>query len=76
MSEAAFFTIAGLAEYVGVSTDTVQRALARGELTSYRIGHLRRILKSDAEAWLAARREPAHTTNVVPFKPSKRRRAS
>jgi excisionase family DNA binding protein len=52
-----FFTIAQVAEGVGVSSRTVRRWLQAGDLVAYRIGGVVRIAERDLNAFLALHRE-------------------
>jgi excisionase family DNA binding protein len=45
-------TVAEVAEELGVSRTMVRRAIAIGDLASFRDGHVR-VFRSAAEAWLA-----------------------
>jgi excisionase family DNA binding protein len=53
---AAYLAPSEVADLLGVSHDTVLRAVARGELPAIRLGaRLVRIARTDVDAWLAAR---------------------
>jgi excisionase family DNA binding protein len=51
-----FLSKAQLAERLGVSTKTVSRWIASGELRPYDFGRQVRIAEEDASAYIAARR--------------------
>lgn len=51
-----FFTIADIADCVDVSTRSVRRWIASGELTAHRIGGIVRISEADFLTFLALRR--------------------
>lgn len=46
---APYWSVEGLAEHWGCSTDSVRRMIARDELTAYRVGRLIRIHPRDAD---------------------------
>jgi excisionase family DNA binding protein len=52
-----FFTIAEVADCLVVSTRTVRRWIASGELPAHRIGGIVRISEADVLTFLALRRE-------------------
>ena len=52
----ACLSISDVAERIGVSTKTITRAIAAGELHAHRVGRLVRIAEDDDAAFLAARR--------------------
>jgi excisionase family DNA binding protein len=52
-----YFSIKGVAEALDVSTRTVRRWIAAGELIAYRLNGVVRIAETDLLAFLAARRE-------------------
>lgn len=55
-----FFTVYGLARYLGVSPHTIYEWNAVGSGPAYyRIGRYVRYRKSDVEVWLEDRRQPA-----------------
>ena len=56
-SRRPFFTVAGLATYLGLSTRTVRAMLARGVIPSYKFEGARRIDADDVDRYVAARRE-------------------
>jgi excisionase family DNA binding protein len=56
-NEIRFFTIAEVAERLGVSTRTVRRWIKVGDLVAYRISGVLRITESDLRAFLALHRE-------------------
>ena len=56
MSERLAYSIAEVAEQVGVSEDTVKRAIAKGQLPIRKIGRLTRIDRQDRDEWLLAGR--------------------
>jgi excisionase family DNA binding protein len=56
MIERLAFSIAEVAEQVGVSKDTVRRAIKKGHLPIRKIGHLVRIDRQDRDEWLLAGR--------------------
>jgi excisionase family DNA binding protein len=51
-----FFTIAQVAEQLGVSTRTVRRWIQAGDLVVHRLSAAVRIAESDLNAFLAVRR--------------------
>ena len=55
--EMRFFTIAEVAEIVGVSTRTVRRWIKSGELAAHRFGSAVRIADSDLKAFIARQRQ-------------------
>jgi excisionase family DNA binding protein len=54
---ARFFTIAEIAEQLGVSTKTVGRWIANDELVAHRLGGSVRVSETDLDLFLAARRD-------------------
>jgi excisionase family DNA binding protein len=52
-----FYTIAEIADRLGVSTRTVHRWIANGDLVAHRLGGSLRVSESDLELFLAARRD-------------------
>jgi excisionase family DNA binding protein len=56
MTERLAFSIAEVAEQVGVSRDTIKREIARGFLPIRKIGRLTRIDRQDRDEWLLAGR--------------------
>jgi excisionase family DNA binding protein len=48
--------VAAVARRLGISTKSVRRAIAAGELTAHRLGRLLRVADADLEAYLAKRR--------------------
>lgn len=56
---AAMFTVASLAEYLGLSERSVYRMLAEGELPSCKIKGARRVDPRDVDRYLQERKEPA-----------------
>jgi excisionase family DNA binding protein len=48
--------VGSVARRLGVSTKSVRRAIAAGDLTAHRLGRLLRVADSDLEAYLARRR--------------------
>ena len=52
-----FYTIAQIAECVGVSTRTVRRWIEKGLLVAHRISGLVRISDADFQAFLATQRD-------------------
>jgi excisionase family DNA binding protein len=50
------FSIAGLADHLGVSRRTIVRALSSGELEHYRVGARALIPEPAAAAWLESQR--------------------
>jgi excisionase family DNA binding protein len=56
-SQINFFTIADVAERLGVSRRTVRRWIAAGDLIAHRIGGIVRIAEGDLRAFLALLRE-------------------
>ena len=55
-NETEFFTIAQVAEFIGVSERTVQRWIRSGAVPVHRFGRLVRISDADISAFLAATR--------------------
>jgi excisionase family DNA binding protein len=53
-----FFTIAGVAEIVGVATRTVRRWIKSGDLVAHHFGTAVRIAESDLKAFIARHRDP------------------
>ena len=51
-----FFTIADVAERLGVSTRTVRRSIDRNELVAHQFGRAVRIAESDTKAFIAKHR--------------------
>jgi excisionase family DNA binding protein len=51
-----FFTIAEVAEHLGVCSRTVRRWIAAGDLVVHRVGGVIRIAEGDLRAFLAAHR--------------------
>ena len=47
-----WFTIDELREWLGLGRTKAHELVASGEITSYKIGKLRRIRKDDVEKWL------------------------
>ena len=54
-----FFTVRGLADYLGLSIRTVRQMLSDGVLPSYRFEGGRRVAASDVDAYVSARRATA-----------------
>lgn len=54
-----------LAEKLGLSTRTIHRLLAKGELPSLHVGRRRLIRTDDARAWLAGHETPTPGANVT-----------
>ena len=52
-----FFTVASVAEFVGVSTRTVRRWITRNELVAHHFGAAVRIAESDLKSFIARHRE-------------------
>jgi excisionase family DNA binding protein len=52
-----FFTIAEVAECLGVCPRTVRRRIKSGELVAHRFGRALRIAESDLKAFIARHRE-------------------
>ena len=52
-----FFTIAEVAERLGVSTRTVRRWIRAGDLVAHRFGEIVRISEKDLRAFLALHRD-------------------
>ncbi len=52
-----FHAVMEIAEQLGVSTRTVWRWIARGELVSYRLGRSVRVSDDDLRAFLASQRD-------------------
>ena len=52
-----FFTIAQVAERLGVATRTVRRWIVAGDLVVHRVGSVVRIAEADLRAFLALHRE-------------------
>jgi excisionase family DNA binding protein len=52
-----FFTVAEVAEIVGVSVRTVRRWIRRGDLVAHRFGSAVRIADSDLKAFIARQRD-------------------
>jgi excisionase family DNA binding protein len=55
----ALFTVATLAEYLVVAPRTVERLLAAGEISSFRVGGSRRIDPADVDAYLERQKRSA-----------------
>jgi excisionase family DNA binding protein len=53
-----FFTVAEVAEFVGVSVRTVRRWIKSGELVAHHIGAVVRIAQSDLKAFIGRHRDP------------------
>jgi excisionase family DNA binding protein len=53
-----FFTIAEVAEFVGMSERTVRRWIERKKLVAHHFGPLVRIAESDLRAFIAKHRDP------------------
>ena len=53
-----FFTVAEVAESIGVSVRTVRRWIKRGELVAHHFGAVVRIAESDLKAFIARHRHP------------------
>jgi excisionase family DNA binding protein len=53
-----FFTVAAVAEFVGVSVRTVRRWIKRGDLVAHHFGAAVRIAESDLKAFIARQRDP------------------
>jgi excisionase family DNA binding protein len=53
-----FYTVAQVAELLEVSTRSLRRWIADGELRHHRLGRQVRILESDLRAFLEERRAP------------------
>ena len=53
-----FFTVAEVAEIVGVSVRTVRRWIKSGELVAHHIGAVVRIAEGDLRAFIAGHRDP------------------
>jgi excisionase family DNA binding protein len=65
MTERLAFSIAEVAEQVGVSKDTVKRAIAKGHLPIRKIGRLTRIDRQDRDEWLLAGRRTMGRNKAV-----------
>lgn len=50
-----FISIATAADELGLNTETVRKAVHRGEIPSIRIGHIFRIPREAIEEWKAKR---------------------
>jgi excisionase family DNA binding protein len=55
--EIRFFTVAEVAERLGVSTRTIRRWIENGELVAHRFGRAVRIVERDLKAFLAMHRD-------------------
>lgn len=51
-----FLSVAGIAQQLLVSTKTIRRWIAHGELHVHRVGRQLRVAEEDLNAFLAARR--------------------
>jgi excisionase family DNA binding protein len=63
-----FYTVSAVASMVGVSSDSIRRAIASEVLPAYKIGRSVRISYGDVEEWLEANRYRASesvTQNVT-----------
>ena len=56
--EMRFFTVAAVAEILGVSTRTVRRWIKSGDLVAHHFGAAVRIAESDLKAFIARQRDP------------------
>jgi len=54
-----FHTVSAVANMVGVSSDSIRRAIASESLPAYKIGRSVRVRYSDLEEWLEANRYQA-----------------
>lgn len=56
MSDASYMSPAQVAEFLGISSDSVLRAVARGDLPAVKLSaRVIRIARTDLDAYLAAR---------------------
>lgn len=53
-----FYTVAEVAEFVGVSVRSVRRWIKSGELVAHHFGTAVRIAESDLKAFIARKRDP------------------
>jgi len=63
-----FYTVSAVASMVGVSDDSIRRAIASESLTAYKIGRSVRVRYGDIKEWLEANRYRASesvTQNVT-----------
>lgn len=64
----SFYSVAAVAGMVGMSTDSIRRAIASESLPAYKIGRSVRVRDGDVEEWLEANRYRASesvTQNVT-----------
>jgi excisionase family DNA binding protein len=67
VSERRLLTTRQVAEFLGVSPETVLRRWRRGEISGYRLAsNVLRFRESDIEAWLEGTRPERHLVSVVP----------
>ncbi len=52
----AFYTVAAVADMLGMSTDTIRREIASESLPAYKIGSSVRVRYGDLKRWLEANR--------------------
>jgi excisionase family DNA binding protein len=50
-----FLAIPAAADFIGVSTTTIRRAIWAGELPAFKVGRVVRVRPTDIRAWVAAR---------------------
>jgi excisionase family DNA binding protein len=55
----SFFTISEVADQLQVSTRTIRRKIAAGELAVHNVGRLQRVSRTDLELFMAGRRQGA-----------------